>query len=147
MAVLLSGLMLVFPYGIALHRLGFMRGRGKCKRSLPCSLGLASLACSYVTLAPQALLHCGCGGASSTRGTQEVARAKVSSQGLWSVRTVLSLKLSAHARTRLPPHGWQSSAMALLQCRGCFLSIFADQVSASGSQLCPCCAHHTRRKP
>lgn len=147
MAVLLSGLTLLFPYGIALHRLGFMRARRKCKRPLLCSLGLASLACFCVALAPWAVLPCGCGGASSMRGAWEVARAKGSSQGLWSGGTVLSLNLPARARMWLPPHGWQSSSVAMLQCRGCFLSIFSHQVSASGSRLCRCCAHHTRRKP
>lgn len=142
MAVLLLGVALVFPYGIALHRLGFMRGRRKCKRLLPHSLGLA---CFYMTWAPQ--LHCGCGGASSVRGVREVARVKVSSQSLWSVGTVLSLKLSANARTQLPSNSWQSSVVAMLPCRGCFLSILSYQVSASGSRLCPCCAHLTRRKP
>lgn len=37
-AVLILGLMLEFPSGIALHGLTIMRGRKKCKRSLPCSL-------------------------------------------------------------------------------------------------------------
>lgn len=54
------------------------------------------------------------------------------SQPGWCVGTVLPRKLSAQARTRLHPHAWQSSVVDMLRCRGCFLSIFSHQVSASG---------------
>lgn len=128
-----AGLLLVFLYGIALHRLGFMKGRRKCKRSLSFSLGFASLACCYMTLALRAMLHCGCGGVSSMRGAWEVARAKVSSRGLKCLGTVLS----ACARMWLPSQ--QAGKLLVWPC--CSVeAVFWASFSTSSQLLAASCA-------